>query len=228
MPVQKEDLLGKFDMMISTGSSMEEWAKIKPTSSKLLSSSGATVGEISYRLRHECKLLGIMQVDLEGGQLMDKDIKAVKAVLKHVNKVVQSPTVPVKDSRFEFKWVAEPFTLDAKNNVFDIFIEIWENDPGQILPPAAKESVPTAPIPENNDKKKSNPLERMKMVGQARLPLFDAKSLFHSSLPIHTDDHKHVGDIMVKARMVQGMQCEDAKKESKEFSSSSKGANSSS
>jgi hypothetical protein len=195
----KKDVLGKLEMKVNEFDTTDqlEWFKVQPTVAKL-QCSGRTVGELIYRARHEFKLFGNLEVGLAGGQLVSScEAKSVKAVIKHTTRVVETPNVPVKDGRFSYSHVTGSFPLDKNNNIFDVFIEIWENDPSQYIPQAAKEAAPTEPKPEH----KVNPMERLRMIGQARLPLFDTRLHPYLTVPIHSVDHKQVGDLQINAKL---------------------------
>jgi predicted secreted protein len=204
----KKDLLGILKLTVDDISPAEEiWEMIKPVDFPLSDPKGNQIGTVNLRIRHENKIFGTLVVNLKEGDLekdISGDIMSVMAVIKHTDQISLTQPAIVNDNHFVFlESCSKSIILDKKNNVFDVFIELWKNDPNpnvsQVKSSAILEPAPTAPIPEKKKNLDPTALVRGNMIGQARLPLFDVRLPFQS-LQIFSE-HKRVGQIQVQTRL---------------------------
>jgi len=202
-----KDLLGTAKLQINDiPPSKDTWDKVAPKEYSLSDSKDNSIGKITLRIRRETKVFGSLVVNLTKGQFegsAEKGVNSVMATLKHTNQVFSKAPVAVTDGHFEFPDYNKSFEINKDNNVFDLFIELWEVEPGHGIPAistqALLEPAPTAPVPEK--KENLSPVSRERMIGQARLPLFDTRTPFHWNLPVFTVDHKLVAKIHLSAEL---------------------------
>jgi hypothetical protein len=181
------------------------WSTAQPGNYPIKDNDRKIIGNLKLRVRREFKILGTLAVDLKEANFEEGVVRAdqVMAVLKHTNKVFSIPPANVEGNHVAFQPDCKKFEIDKSSNVFDIFIEFWRSTPGrgivagEIL--AALEPAPTDPTPKKNEK--LDPTMRDTMIGQARLPLFDARTPLKTTLPIFTADHKQVGLAHISAQL---------------------------
>jgi len=146
-------------------------------------------GSLTLRIRRELKMIGILDVKLKGVGLENiahsSEIKGVKCVLKLLDQVHESPCSRGKSGSItsDFTWDSfrTSFKVNETNHVFDMFIEIWTDE----IVEAGETSTPIKPS----------------LLGEARLPLFDAQTKFSHPLPIISPLHKQVGELKLIAKM---------------------------
>jgi hypothetical protein len=143
--------------------------------------------------------MNIKVKDCELNDLAGKNIETAKCVVKLSTFSHETSSVRSKCSgslcHFSFSNDQDvSVDVNKNNNVFDVFIEVWQQTSN-----AESLSQDKSEHKSSSDPKKTSG----QLIGQARLPIYDAKNFFKGSLPLLSqgEDHKMVGTISVEAHL---------------------------
>jgi len=181
----------------------ESWAMAKPKDAPLTDKKGNQVGTIILRVRRELKVYGTLVIDIKEAELIENPtkIKTAKCVVKIASHVQETPSAEAKAHKtathFEWKKNIVSIEIDQTNHIFDVFIELWDENPVNPPPPQ-----PAAKKDDKNPEKK--PISGA-FVGQSRITIYDTRSKFNAALPLHTQtaERKQLGTIKVLAKLKQ-------------------------
>lgn len=162
------------------------WANSKPKTAVIKDKNGNKIADIIVRMRRELKLFGTLDVsvlNVELPPLMDKIYVKTqgKCFIKHHETINETPTIesilnPEKKN-VEYSWKGFPhtcqFDINDNNDVYDIFIELWQTFNGT----------------------------DMVMIAETRLPLYDCREKFSGELHLIDPQKVDVGMIEINATM---------------------------
>jgi len=212
----------------------ENWATAKPKDAPLVDKKGNQVGVITLRIRREVKLYGTLIIDIKDAELIAgeepvKHARCAKCVIKLALQSKETTVVEGKPAQgknqFLWKSSVHQFEIDRTNHVFDVFIELREDEPSKKDEPAKKDdgkkddgkkgaasssSSSLTDSAKKDDGKKSGgaslptgPIITGTFLCQARLTLYDTRSKFNTPLPLLTHDRKQIGQLRVQAKLKQ-------------------------
>jgi len=191
---------------------VQSWQDTETKDFTLLNKKGSSVGTISLRLRREFKLYGTLVLEIKEAELqqseIDAQIKVVKCIVKLATQVFTTPlantVVVLPGNIIRFRWNFDPIQIkvDQSNHIFDVFIELWQEDPNTV----STKAMETTTVFSKDDKKDEKVNEKKpicgSVIGQARLTIDDAKSNFNSQIVLmRQEDHKKIGFLSVQARL---------------------------
>jgi len=218
-----KDETGKTDQekLLHSKEKENPWFKSNPRELPLKNANGDKIGHFTLRIRREIKLFGMLNIDMKEIDLdpsENEDNRPIKCVFKLASDVFETPSVNGKEGKYVWKSCNIKFPVDEKNHVYDCFIEVYQDtpletatsftNPSTIQEEVKDNSSPTTSEENYNPKTATiaktiikSPLINGKLLGQARIPLYDTRSSFKIPLPIYRQDEKQIGLIQLNAKL---------------------------
>jgi len=185
----------------------QSWQETELKEFPLKDKKDAEIGIISIRIRREFKMFGTLVITVKDAQVTNSmgNIRSGKCILKLANQLQSTSIVNTLKSgnSIRFEWDSKPveFKVDHTNHVFDVFIELWNDDD----PTTTDTSVFVYDSKKDEKIAEKKPIHGT-IIGQARLTLDDAKNNFDSQvLLIDQEHHQKIGFITVQAKLDQDL-----------------------
>jgi hypothetical protein len=193
----------------------ESWDRSQNRDCTLTDQQGNEIGIVTFRVRREEKCYGMLKIDIKECELnqLAGQIKTAKCVVNcstffHETSVAEGKLDQGNVTHFNFvNNNLVQLEINKNNNIFDVFIEIWEQNPIQSNAPPSQEI-------KSGEKKQISG----RLIGQARLPVYDARQRFNAQLPLislETAERKMLGTVTVEAMLEKEKEEKKKTKESK-------------